>query len=131
MTSKFDQPDTDPMDQWEEKPLDVQDEPADGEPWQSARKCSCWLGTTSTFGSSVAREQCAVHGLHRYPDPPIDPAEHAYHSAIDAFATLEVELAKCSDTKRAWVLRRLTQALDRRATDVMQAAASKLDDLVS
>ncbi len=61
----------------------------------------------------------------------IDPAEHAYHAAVDAFSTLEVELAKCSDTKRAWVLRRLTQALDRRATDVMQAAASKLDDLVS
>ncbi len=64
-------------------------------------------------------------------DAQVDPAEHAYHAAVDAFATLEVELAKCSTTQRAWVLRRLTQKLDLEADRVMQAAASKLDDLVS
>ena len=26
------------------------------------RACSCWLGTGATFGSSVEREACAVHG---------------------------------------------------------------------
>ncbi len=110
MTSRYDQPDTDPMDQWEEKPVDAADEPADGESWPEV-----W--NRMKHGESLSTA--------------IDPAEHAYHAAVDAFATLEVELAKCSDAKRAWVLRRLTQALDRRATDVMQAAASKLDDLVS
>lgn len=26
------------------------------------RKCTCWLGTDATFGSSEARRKCAVHG---------------------------------------------------------------------
>ena len=31
---------------------------------KTQRRCTCWLGTDSTFGSSADREACAVHGLH-------------------------------------------------------------------
>lgn len=99
--SRFDRNDVDPMDRYEERPIDVQDLPADGEPWPSA------LGRA------------------------IDPAEHAYHAVLDAFGTLECELAKCSTTDRALVLRRLCDQVFQSADRIALASTSKLEDLVN
>lgn len=99
--SRFDRNDVDPMDRYEARPIDVQDLPKDGEPWPSE------LGRA------------------------IDPAEHAYHAVLDAFGTLECELAKASTTDRAQVLRRLCGAIYTSADRIALASTAKLEDLVS
>jgi len=99
--SRYDRSDVDPMDRYESRPLDVADLPADGEPWPSE------LGRA------------------------IDPAEHAYHAVLDAFSTLECELAKCSTTERALVLRRLCDQVYRSADRIALASTTKVEELVS
>jgi hypothetical protein len=42
---------------------------------RESRKCTCWLGTTSTFGSSEARMKCAVHGDNIAASPPAQAQE--------------------------------------------------------
>jgi len=42
---------------------------------QEPRKCTCWLETTSTFGSSEARMKCAVHGDNIAASPPAPAQE--------------------------------------------------------
>jgi hypothetical protein len=38
----------------------------------AAEKCTCWLGTDSTLGSSDQRQACAVHGDPPAPRPDVD-----------------------------------------------------------
>lgn len=110
--SRYDQPDAPDTDRYEDRPVDVADEPADGMSWADA----------NALAFDLVREAAGFSSA-------IDPAEHAYHAAVDAFATLEVELAKASTTDRAIVLRRLCGTLFEQADRVAQASTSKLEDL--
>ncbi len=58
----------------------------------------------------------------------IDPAENACHCIIDAFTTLQMELAKASTTDRAFALRRMVQGLEVQIAAVADAAAQKVED---
>lgn len=61
----------------------------------------------------------------------VDPAERAVHAAIDAFGTLEKELAKTSTVERALQLRRMLSSVYRHADRIALAATTKVEDLVS
>lgn len=90
--------------QYDASPVDVQDEPRDGEPWPSE------LGSVSAA---------------------IDPAEHVAHAVLDAFQTLECEMAKCSTVDRALALRRICGSLYHSADRLALASTDKLNDLAS
>ncbi len=125
MASKFDQPDSDDTSVYdEERPVDVQDEPTDGEPWLDSGGC----------GRSLLRNarplQDAQHfRVNALLDAPIDPAEHAAHRIIDALSTLETELAKVSDLERCWSLRRIMGSVTKDTERVHQAIIDKIDVL--
>ena len=101
--SRYDRSDVDPQDRYEDRPVDVADYPRDGQPWPKE--------------------------LGREPFP-IDPAELATHRAIDAFDTLQVELAKVSDLERAWQLKRMVDGLWHQADRVNRATMDKIDVLI-
>lgn len=109
MASRYDQPDAPDDDRYDDKPVDAADEPHDGEPWPDAIQGRGYI-RLAPFGDAI------------------DPAEHATHTIIDAFTTLQMELAKASTTERAFTLRRMIQGLEVQIAAVADAAAQKVED---
>lgn len=101
-------------DRYDDKPLDAADIPADGDPWVTTNQFAFDIVTNI---ATVPREQA------------IDPAEHAATRVLEAFETLDVELAKCSTVNRALVLRTIVGHLYHQADRLALAATAKLDDL--
>ncbi len=77
------------------------------------------------------------------PDPPnfvnnltlltaVDPAEHASHALIDALATLEQQIALCSDKdlERANQLRTMLHRHEQHVALVLNTAAAKVDEIL-
>ena len=110
MASKYDQPDAPDTDRYEDKPIDVADEPKDGELWAERLTVREHMERLA-FGILAG----------------IDPADHAHHTALDVLQTFEVELAKASTPARAEALLKHLRAIEKAVSRVASAASDKVD----
>lgn len=95
-------------DRYSDKPVDVADEPRDGESWLDA---------------FMRVQDGLLSGA-------IDPAEHAAHELIDALTTLEHEIVKTTDLERAHVLKGIIKRHFQQANRVDLKASAKIDALI-
>lgn len=120
-------------DRFNDRPIDVQDEPQD-DPEPPVEPFEARITTLTPIEAETLTLQATYNRFQSQMldsvDPPVDPAEHAAHDMIDALSRFEREIALAGDADRMFTIWHALQRVTARCLEVADKAGDKTERLI-